>query len=65
MYYNISCENSIHYIKDNSVDAFFCDPPYFISGNKSKKINLENGNYIVFDINETCIEMLKERLKNE
>ena len=43
MYYNLSYEKSIDYIKDNSIDLFFCDPPYFISGNKSKNVDLSNG----------------------
>ena len=41
-YYNESFQNSSNYIKENSVDLFFLDPPYYISGNK-KEINLENG----------------------
>jgi len=41
-YYNETFENSSKYIKNNSVDLFFLDPPYYISGNK-KEINLENG----------------------
>lgn len=43
MYYNTSCLNSNNYITKNSVDLFFCDPPYFISGNKSKDIDLSTG----------------------
>ena len=39
-YYNESFERSSKYIKDKSVDLFFLDPPYFISG-KSKDIDLE------------------------
>jgi site-specific DNA-methyltransferase (adenine-specific) len=42
-YYNESFENSTKYITNNSVDLFFLDPPYYISGNK-KKLNLEDGN---------------------
>jgi site-specific DNA-methyltransferase (adenine-specific) len=41
-YYNESLEGSSKYIKDKSVDLFFLDPPYFISG-KSKDVDLENG----------------------
>lgn len=41
-YYNESFQNSSNYIKENSVDLFFLDPPYYISGNK-KQINLEDG----------------------
>lgn len=41
-YYNESFENSINYLQPNSVDLFFLDPPYYISGNK-KEINLEEG----------------------
>jgi len=33
-YYIDTCLNSSDYIKEGSVDLFFCDPPYFISGNK-------------------------------
>jgi site-specific DNA-methyltransferase (adenine-specific) len=43
MYYNLNYNKSEDYIKDNSVDLFFCDPPYFISGNKSKDIDLDKG----------------------
>lgn len=35
-YFNESCLNSSRYIKDNSIDLFFVDPPYYISGNISK-----------------------------
>jgi|TARA_B110000902_G_C14220015_1_gene554746 site-specific DNA-methyltransferase (adenine-specific) len=41
-YYNESFENSVKYIDNNSVELFFLDPPYYISGNK-KEINLTNG----------------------
>ncbi len=41
-YYNESFENSNTYIKPESVDLFFLDPPYFISG-KSKTVDLETG----------------------
>lgn len=41
-FYLDSCLNSNNYIQNNSVDLFFCDPPYFISGNK-QNIDLENG----------------------
>lgn len=41
-YYNESFINSKNYIKPNSVDLFFLDPPYYISGNK-KNINLKDG----------------------
>jgi DNA modification methylase len=41
-YHNESFENSPNHIEDKSVDLFFLDPPYFISG-KSKDIDLETG----------------------
>lgn len=41
-YYNESWENSNHHIPQNSIDLFFLDPPYFISG-KSKSPDLETG----------------------
>lgn len=41
-YYNESFDQSVKYIKPNSVDLFFLDPPYYISGNK-KNINLTDG----------------------
>ena len=41
-YYNESFEQSVKYIKPNSVDLFFLDPPYYISGNK-KNIDLTDG----------------------
>lgn len=49
MYYNLNYNKSENYIKDKSVDLFFCDPPYFISGNKSKYIDLENGDRYDWD----------------
>ena len=42
-YYNKSYETSVDYIENNSVNLFFLDPPYYISGNK-KSVDLENGN---------------------
>jgi site-specific DNA-methyltransferase (adenine-specific) len=48
-YYNEDCFNSQKYITDNSVDMFFCDPPYFISGKKNNKIDLKNGNRADWD----------------
>lgn len=42
-YYNESWENSHKYIKENSVDLFFCDPPYFISGNKTNRVMFDSG----------------------
>lgn len=54
-YYNESLENSIKYINDGSVDLFFLDPPYFISG-KSKKINLETGDRGDWDCQWNSIE---------
>ena len=49
MHYNLSYDQSINYIKNNSVDLFFCDPPYFISGNKSKKPDLIEGDRYDWD----------------
>jgi len=43
MHYNETFENSTQYIKNNSVDLFFCDPPYFISGSKTKEVDLISG----------------------
>jgi site-specific DNA-methyltransferase (adenine-specific) len=54
-YYNESLENSIKYIKDGSVDLFFLDPPYFISG-KSKEIDIENGDRSDWDCQWESIE---------
>jgi len=42
-YYNISFENSDLHIKEGSVDLFFLDPPYYISGGKNENSDLENG----------------------
>ncbi|MBC8147091.1 MAG: site-specific DNA-methyltransferase [Bacteroidetes bacterium] len=42
VYYNQSYEKSKNILKDESVDLFFLDPPYFISS-KKKEINLVNG----------------------
>ena len=41
-YFNESFEKSDLYIPNQSVDLFFLDPPYFISG-KSKTVDLETG----------------------
>lgn len=49
MYHNLSYDKSVDYIKENSVDLFFCDPPYFISGSKSKDIDLEEGDRYDWD----------------
>ncbi len=40
---NESCFNSPKYIQKESVDLFFCDPPYFISGGKNKNLDLSSG----------------------
>jgi len=42
-YYCESCLNSNKYIQNESIDLFFCDPPYFISGKKNEKNNLKTG----------------------
>jgi len=42
-YYNMSFDGSSTILEDNTVDMFFLDPPYYISGGKNKKINLESG----------------------
>jgi site-specific DNA-methyltransferase (adenine-specific) len=47
-FYNESFLESSKYIKDNSVNLFFLDPPYFISG-KSKNIDLETGDRADWD----------------
>jgi len=43
LYYNDDCLNSSKYIADESVDLFFLDPPYYISGSKKKNLDLVNG----------------------
>ena len=55
IYYNESFENSSKYIKDKSVDLFFLDPPYFISG-KSKDIDLKTGDRSDWDCQWNSIE---------
>ena len=35
--YPLSCFESDNFIENNSVDLFFCDPPYFISGTSAKQ----------------------------
>jgi len=42
-YYNASCFDSYKYIDHNSIDMFFCDPPYFISGARPRNINITTG----------------------
>ena len=46
--YNSSFEESKNIIKENCVDLFFLDPPYFISGTK-KNINLISGDRTDWD----------------
>lgn len=48
-YYNKSYETSINIIEDNSVDLFFLDPPYYISGKKKQNVNLLTGNRTDWD----------------
>lgn len=48
-YYNLSFEHSTKLINDSSIDMFFCDPPYFISGSKSEEIDLEMGDRYDWD----------------
>jgi site-specific DNA-methyltransferase (adenine-specific) len=43
IYYNLPFDSSKTIIAKESVDLFFLDPPYYISGNKSDSINLESG----------------------
>ena len=53
LYYQESCFNSYKYIEKESVDLFFCDPPYFISGKKgngkNNKPNLISGDRYDWD----------------
>lgn len=49
MHYNLTYNKSVDYIKEKSVDLFFCDPPYFISGSKSKDVNLTEGDRYDWD----------------
>jgi site-specific DNA-methyltransferase (adenine-specific) len=42
-YYNTSFERSTEILDNESVDMFFLDPPYYISGGKNKTMNLETG----------------------
>ena len=42
-YYNKSYEESPSIIGESSVDMFFLDPPYYISGGKNSTLNLEDG----------------------
>jgi site-specific DNA-methyltransferase (adenine-specific) len=50
---------SSKYIKDKSVDLFFLDPPYFISG-RSKDIDLESGDRSDWDCQWNSIEEYRE-----
>ena len=58
-YYNKSLEESPKYIENKSVDLFFLDPPYFISG-KSKNIDLETGDRSDWDCQWDNIEEYSE-----
>jgi site-specific DNA-methyltransferase (adenine-specific) len=73
-YYNLSFENSPTFIEDNSIDMFFLDPPYFISGNRSENIDLENGDRSHWDKQwhnkadyynwvKTCLKLAYKQLK--
>lgn len=44
IYYNESFENSQNYIKNESVDLIWVDPPYYISGNINEESDTEFGN---------------------
>lgn len=58
-YYNESWENSSNYINPESVDLFFLDPPYFISG-KSKSPDLEMGMRADWDCQWNSLQQYEE-----
>ena len=58
-YYNESFKESSKYIKDESVDLFFLDPPYYISGN-SKDIDLENGDRSDWDCQWSSVDEYRD-----
>lgn len=62
-YYNESFENSSKYIQSSSVDLFWLDPPYYISGNKNKNINLESGDRYDWDRQWSSKEEFKQWTK--
>lgn len=52
-FYNTSCMESHRYISNESVDLFFCDPPYFITSGK-KSENIDTGNRVDWDNQWSC-----------
>lgn len=62
-YYNESFENSSKYIEPQSVDLFWLDPPYYISGNKNLNIDLEKGDRYDWDRQWSSKEEFKQWTK--
>jgi len=62
-FYNTSFENSASILEDNSVDMFFLDPPYFISGGKNSSIDLLNGDRQDWDKQWNDLEEYREWTK--
>lgn len=62
-YHNKPFINSIEYIKPKSIDLFWLDPPYYISGNKNKNINLKSGDRDDWDRQWSSKEEFKQWTK--
>ena len=66
MLYNDDCINSLNYIKKNSVDLIYLDPPFFTQ-KKQKQKTRDNGKEYSFNDHWSSIEsykkFIKERLK--
>lgn len=63
-YYNEPFENSSKYIQSGSVDLFWLDPPYYISGNKNENLDLETGDRYDWDRQWNSKKEFKEWTKN-
>lgn len=74
-YYNLPFERSSDFIDDGSVDMFFCDPPYYISGDEKidKDLNFGdrydwdrqwNSPFEYYEWNRKWMEMAYRQLKD-
>ena len=63
-YYNEPFENYSKYIQSGSVDLFWLDPPYYISGNKNENLDLETGDRYDWDRQWNSKKEFKEWTKN-
>lgn len=70
------CRNLLHEIEDNSVDAIFADPPYFLSNggisvHSGKQVCVDKGDWdkggtpeYIYDFNRRWLELCRPKLKD-